>query len=92
MRTLALVLVLCAASTAAGAETFVSGFQPRFGTAPSNPDQPNYRPPDRPPNRYDFSFGVELFGDERPDEDDGGWGDRDRWPDRDRRGKSRHRH
>ena len=63
MKAAALVILMSlAALTGARAETYVSGFQPRFGTAP-NPayaDEPNYRPPSRPPHTYDFMIGVDA--------------------------------
>jgi hypothetical protein len=57
-----IILMSLAALTGVRAETNVSGFQPRFGTVP-NPayaDEPNYRPPSRPPHTYDFSVGVDV--------------------------------
>ena len=55
-------VLLCAPVSGAKAETYASGFNPRFGVSPANPDNPDYRPPDRP--RHDFSVGIELFGDD----------------------------
>jgi hypothetical protein len=61
MKAAALALLLSAAAlTGAQAETYVTGFNPRFGTTPSNPDEPNYRPPSRPPHQFDFSIGVDV--------------------------------
>ena len=59
------ILIALPALGAAQAETWVSGFHPRFGSVP-NPtyaDNPDYRPPHREQNRFDFSIGVDVFGD-----------------------------
>jgi hypothetical protein len=62
MKPLLLALLLCAPlSAAAQAETSVTGFNPRFSTTPSNPDEPNYRPPDAPPNRFDMTIDVDPW-------------------------------
>ena len=53
----------------AQAETAVRGFNPRFVTAPSNPDHPNYRAPDRPPHQFDFSVSVDAYQGRDGDED-----------------------
>ena len=71
------LLMSCAALSAAQAETYVSGFNPRFGTRPSNPDEPNYRPPSRPPHVFEFNIGVDL-------------GEDDDWPERRRKHKKKH--
>jgi len=54
MKTLVLAALLCAVSATARAETAVSGFTPRFSTTPAYPDEPDYRPANRPRNKYEF--------------------------------------
>jgi hypothetical protein len=72
------IMALLAAGTGANAGTYVSGFNPRFGTAPQNPNNPDYRPPDRPRSTFDFDIEIGV----------GDWWDRDADRDRPRR---RHR-
>lgn len=80
------LMVLIAAGTHAGAATYVSGFTPRFGTAPQNPNNPDYRPPDRPRSTFDFNIDIGTdWCDSRWCEDD------DRGRDRDRDRPRRHR-
>jgi hypothetical protein len=75
MKTLLLALLLGAPLFAAAqAETFVTGFNPRFSTTPSNPDEPNYRAPKGPESRLDVMIDVDAerwrdrrhCGDRRP--------------------------
>lgn len=62
MKTLLLALLLCAPLWAAAqAETYVTGFKPRFSTTPSNPDEPNYRPPYSPASRFDMPSDVDPW-------------------------------
>jgi hypothetical protein len=64
MKTLLLALLLCAPlSATVQAETSVTGFTPRFGTTPSNPDEPNYRPPYTAPSRFDVTIDVDRWRD-----------------------------
>jgi hypothetical protein len=73
MKTLLLALLLCAALPVAGrSETAVRGFTPRYSVSPSNPDDPDYHQPARPPSRFDIGIDIDPFG-------------RDRGPCRDRR-------
>jgi hypothetical protein len=71
-----LLALLCSAPllTAAQAETAVRGFNPRFGTTPANPNEPNYYPPEGPKSRLDVMIDVNAEH----------WRDRQRC-DRDRR-------
>ena len=63
MKTLFLALLLCAALPAAGyTETAVTGFSPRFGVSPGNPDDPDYHQPARPPSRFDIGVEIDPFG------------------------------
>jgi len=58
------ILISAAVCTDAQAETAVRGFNPRFVVTPSNPDNPNYRPPDRPAHTFDFSIGIDISEDD----------------------------
>lgn len=72
-------MALLAAGTSAGAGTYVSGFNPRFGTAPQNPDNPDYRPPNRPRSTFDFNIDIGTdWCDSRWCEEDDRGRDRDR--------------
>jgi len=77
MKTLVLAALLCAVSAPARAETAVSGFNPRFSTTPAYPDEPDYRPVNRPRNKYEFM--IDASPDIEPgDEDDAANQDRRR--------------
>lgn len=61
MRTLLLALLLSAPFlTVAEAETNVRGFTPRFSSVPSNPDEPNYYPPEGPKSGLDVMIDVDA--------------------------------
>jgi hypothetical protein len=78
MRALALAALLCALAPAlARAEAGNSGFNPRFSASSAYPDQPDYRPPDRP--RHQFEFMIDVNGDREEDLGEAGEGPR---PDR----------
>jgi hypothetical protein len=77
MKTLLAALLLCSTfAPIAQAETAVRGFNPRFSTSPEFPDEPNFRPANEPPSRFDITVDV----------------DGDRWWERDRRRPCRDRH
>lgn len=60
MKTLLLALLLSVPlAGAVQAETSVTGFNPRFSTSPSNPDEPNYRPPNSGESRLDVMIDVD---------------------------------
>ncbi len=68
MKTLVLAALLCAVCAPARAETAVSGFNPRFRTAPAYPDEPDYRPANRP--RHTFEFMIDASPDIEPEDPD----------------------
>jgi len=75
MRACFLALFMTAATLAtASAQSGYDGMVPRYST-PRSPyfDEPNYRPPGREPNRYEFGIGVDVdrYGNAHPPHDDG---------------------
>lgn len=88
MKAPALALLLLFVPSLAGADTYRSGFNPRFSASSDYPDQPDYRPPDRPRNEYQFYIDASPEGGD--DGDDAGGGDH--WPDRPHHFPPRPRH
>lgn len=74
MKALVATTLLCALVPAfAFAQSGLTGSTPNYVTAPANPDQPDYRPPDRPRHSYEFYVDAGGVGgvDDIEDEDDG---------------------